>query len=353
MGQIITQRNDADDARVIVINTIRLHDPGEDASMYVRPTATAALLVALLTSVPQAAAQSGANVARIGWLGVGAGVTVDSFRQGMRERGWTEGQNLIIETRFGDYAQAPQLVAELQRAQVALIVAQRPMVLRARDALGTTPVVFGFSGDPVEARLVTSLGRPGGNMTGLTAMAWELVGKRLELLQEALPGVKRVAILANPAHPGEQSELRISQEAARKLGVTVQYLPVRTSKDIEAAFDAMVRERAQAVIAFPDAFMNGSAKVIAELAARRGIPVISGAAQFAEAGNFMTYGPVLGEFWRSVSYYADKVLKGARPGDLPVGQPTTFELVVNLKVARALGVSVPQSLLLRADRVIE
>jgi putative ABC transport system substrate-binding protein len=321
--------------------------------MYSRQAATAALLAALVSSAPQAYAQTGASVARVGWVGVAPGVTIDSFRRGMRERGWIEGQNFVLEARYGEYTQAPQLVTELLRTKVDLIVAQGPMVLRARDALGSTPVIFGFSGDPVEARLVASLSRPGANMTGLTAMAWELVGKRLELLKEALPGLKRIAILANPAHPGEQSELRISQEAARKAGVSVQYLPVRSTKDFEAAFDAMVRERAQAAIAFPDAFMNGHAKVVAELSARRGIPVMSGAAQFAEAGNFMTYGPVLAEFWRSVSYYADKVLKGARPADLPVGQPTTFELVVNLKVARALGVSLPQSLLLRADRIIE
>lgn len=313
----------------------------------------AAVLVALLAPAPAAEAQADANAVRIGWMGIGRGTTFDAFRQGMRERGWIEGQNLVIEPRFGEYAQAPQLAAELQRAKVVLIVAQGPMVLRARNELGSTPVVFGFSGDPVEAKLVASLGRPGGNKTGLTAMAWELVGKRLELAKEALPGLKRVAVMANPAHPGEQSELRISQEAARKLGVSLQYLPVRAPKDFEAAFDAMVRERAQAAIAFPDAFMNGNAKVIAELATRHGIPVISGADQFAEAGNFMTYGPVLAEFWRSVSYYADKILKGARPADLPVGQPTTFELVINLKAAKALGVSVPQSLLLRADRIIE
>ena len=321
--------------------------------MHGRLAAIATLLVALLVPTSPAAAQAGGNVARIGWIGVGKGLTFDSFRQGMRERGWIEGHNLVIEARFGDYSQAPQLVADLQRAKVDVIVAQGPMVLRARDALGTTPVVFGFSGDPVEAGLVNSLGRPGGNMTGLTAMAWELVGKRLELLKEALPGLKRVAVMANAAHAGEQSELRVSQEAARRLDVNLQYLPVRAATDFEPAFEAMVRERAQAVIAFPDAFMNGNAKAIADLATRRGIPVMSGAAQFAEAGNFMTYGPGLTDFWRSVSYYADKVLKGARPADLPVGQPTTFELVINVKAAKALGVSVPQSLLLRADRVIE
>jgi putative ABC transport system substrate-binding protein len=313
----------------------------------------ALLFVALLAPPLLSGAQPAGKGARVGWVGSGRTGPFEAFRDGMRERGWVEGQNLTLEARVGELAQAPHLMAEVQRAKVDVIVTEGPMVLRARTGAGATPLVFGFSGDPVEARLVANLARPGGTMTGVTAMSWDLIGKRLQLLKEALPGLARVAVVANPAHPGEQSELRVSQEAARELDVALQYLPVRAPGDFEAAFGAMVRERAQAAIVFPDAFMNRNAKAIADLAARHRIPVVSGVREFAEAGNFMTYGPSLTEFWRHVSQYVDKILKGARPADLPVEQPTTFELVINLRTARALGLSVPPSLLVRADRILE
>jgi putative ABC transport system substrate-binding protein len=242
----------------------------------------------------------------------------------------------------------------LVRLKVDVIVTQGPAVLGARAMTGSIPVVFGFSGDPVEAKLVESLGRPGGNLTGLSLLALELVGKRLELLKEALPGLTRVAILANPSHPGEQAELKASQTAASRLGLTVQYLPVRAVSDFDAAFDAIARERAEAIVAFPDALMMRQAKAIAAFAAKRRIPAVSGWAQFVVDGNLMTYGPNLEESYRYIAtHYVDRILRGAKPADLPVEQPTKFELVINLKTAKALGLTIPQSILLRVDEVIE
>jgi putative ABC transport system substrate-binding protein len=286
-------------------------------------------------------------------MGGGRPGPFEAFRQGLQERGWVEGRTLALEVRFGEREQAPQLATELLRARVAVIAAEGPMVLRARAELGATPVVFGFSGDPVEARLVASLSRPGGQMTGVTAMSWDLVGKRLELLKEALPGLARVAVLANPAHPGEQSELRVSREAARRLGLALQYVTARGPGEFEAAFEAMTRERAQAAVVFPDAMVNRHARAIAELAARHRIPTVSGAAEFAEAGNLAAYGPPLGELWRAVAGHVDRILRGARPAELPVEQPTRFELVINVRTAHLLGLSLPRALLARADRLID
>jgi putative tryptophan/tyrosine transport system substrate-binding protein len=299
------------------------------------------------------------KTARVGWIAGSPGplatpIFLESFRQGLRERGWVEGQNLVIESRWGERDGARGLAAELVQLKVDVIVAQGPMVFGAQVEAGAIPVVFAFSGDPLQAKLVQSLARPGGNLTGITLLAFELVGKRLELLKEALPGLTRVALLANLAHPGEQAELRESQAAARQLGLAVQYLPVRSVGDFDAAFEAMVRERAEAIVAFPDLLMMRQAKAIADFAARRRIPAVSGWPEFAAAGNFMTYGPNLQEAWRQlVASHVDKILRGAKPRDLPVVQPTKFDLVINLRTAKALGLTIPPPLLLRADQLIE
>jgi len=184
-------------------------------------------------------------------------------------------------------------------------------------------------------------------------MQFELIGKRLEVLKEAVPGVTRVALLANTGHPGVREELARSQAAARRLGFTVQYVPVAAVRDFDGAFEAMARERAEAIVVFPDGFMMSQAPAIADFAARRRIAAISGWAEFATAGNLLSYGPDLREAWRGVAAYVDKILRGARPADLPVEQPTKFELVINLKTAKALGLTIPPSLLQRADQVIE
>jgi len=314
------------------------------------------LALGLLAVPVSAEAQHAAKTARVGWVALSPGPTaaqLQVFRREMRERGWSEGQNLALDVRWGDRDRARDLVAELARLKVDVIVAQGPMVFGARAEAGRIPLVFLFSGDPVEAKLVASLARPGGNLTGLTLLSLELVGKRLELLKEVLPGLSRVAILANPEHPGERAELRESQTAAGRLGVTVQYVPVRTVGDFDNAFRAMERERAEAIVAFPDLLMMRQAETIAAFATKRRVPAVSGWADFAAAGNLMTYGPNLDESFRIIATYVDRILKGAAPADLPIEQPTKFELVINLKTAKALGLTIPPALLFRADHVIE
>jgi len=303
-----------------------------------------------------AGAQPAGKTARIGWLGGGratAAVFLEAFRDGMRERGWVEGKNLTIETRWGTPANSRELAAELAQLKVDVIVSQGPMVFGAQAAAGTIPVVFGYSGDPVEAKLVRSFARPGGNLTGVSLLGFELVGKRLELLKEALPRVTRVAILANTQHAGEQTVLRVSRAAAERLGVTVQYLPVSSARDFEAAFEAIAREKAEAIVAFPDALILAQARPISEFATKLRIPAISAWAEFAEAGNLMTYGPDLKETWRYVAVFVDKILRGAKPADVPVELPRNIELVINLRAAKALGITLPPSLLTRANRIID
>jgi putative tryptophan/tyrosine transport system substrate-binding protein len=270
----------------------------------------------------------------------------------MRERGWQDGRNVVIKVRAGDGGGARALASELVVAGVDIIVAQGPMVFGARASAGTIPIVFNINGDPVEAKLVTSLAHPGGTVTGLTALSMELTGKRLELLKQAVPRIVRVAAIANQAHPGVQTEYQATRAAARKLSLALQWFPVYSAADFNAAFDAIERDAADAVVAIPDNLINEHAKPIARFAARRRLPTISGWAEFAEAGNLMSYGPNLRGYYRHVAAYVDKLLKGAQPADLPVEQPTEFELVVNLRTAKMLEVTVPTSVLLRADRTI-
>lgn len=279
-------------------------------------------------------------------------VPLEAFRSGLVDRGWQEGKNVVIEIRAGDGSRARDLATELLRSGVDVIVAVGPMVFGARAVASDIPIVFSINGDPVEAKLVASLSRPGANVTGITALSAELAGKRIELLKEIVPRVVRVAAIANQSHPGVKTEYNASQAAAQSLGLTLQWFPVYSAGDFDATFDAIVRDGAGAVVAIPDNLINQQAALIAEFAARRRLPTVSGWAEFAEAGNLMSYGPNLRAYHRHVAAYVDKLLKGARPADLPVEQPTQFELVVNLKTARALGLSVPQSVLLRADRAI-
>jgi putative ABC transport system substrate-binding protein len=264
-----------------------------------------------------------------------------------------EGENLAIEIRWGDRDRARDLAAELVRLKVDVIITQGPMVFGAKAETRSIPVVFGFSGDPVEAKLVTSIARPGGNLTGVTFLALELVGKRLELLRELLPRLSRVAVVANQEHPGERAEFRESQAAAERLGLKIQYVSVRTVGDFEGAFSQMERDGAEAIVAFPDLLIMRQAKAIAEFATKRRIPAVSGWPDFAVAGNLMTYGPNLDESYRIVAVYVDRILKGARPADLPVEQPTKYQFVINLKTAKALGLTIPHSVLVRADEIIQ
>jgi len=301
--------------------------------------------------------------ASIGWVGVwyskSAGESLfDAFRRGLRELGYVEGQNLLINTRWLEGKASPRdeavkVTAELVRSRVDVFVVQGPAVDGVKAEAGSLPVVFVYSGDPVEAKLVHSLARPSGNLTGLTLFGVELAGKQLELLKEAVPRVSRVGVLVNPLHIGEYPEFERSQSVAQRLGLTLQHSLVRTVTDVRAALEAMARDRVQALIVFPNLLTMGQRHAIAEFATRQRIPAISGWEDLAVDGNLMTYGPDLHESWRYVATYVDKILKGAKPSDLPVEQATRLKLVINLKAARALGLTIPPALLLRADQVIE
>ena len=336
--------------------TVRVHwerDPMNTRRKFLLVLSAGALL-------PRWAAAQRAGVLRVGWIsndrGIGNPPMFAAFREGLRDLGYVEGRNLIIDARWGEGSseRLERLALDLVKSKPDVIVTQGgPATHTLLRAGATMPVVFGHSGDPVEAGVVASLARPGRNFTGITFLSFELVGKRLELLKELLPGLKRIAILANPQHPGEQGELRASQAAAKSLGLSYQYLPVRNAEEVEGALAAMLKSRSEAVDVFPDAVLLRASARIAEFAARNRIASISGWAQFAESGNLMSYGPNLRVMYRNLATYVDKIVKGAKPAELPVELPTSVELVVNLKTAKALGVKIPQSILVRADRVIE
>jgi putative ABC transport system substrate-binding protein len=280
----------------------------------------------------------------------------EAFRQGLRELGYVEGENIVLEFR------APQeeggrhedLAADLARLKVNVIVAATtPAIQAAMGATSTIPIVMATSNDPVEAGLVASLARPGGNVTGLSTLAVELSAKRLQLLREIVPGVSRVAVLWNPDTPGTPAMLRQTEDAARALGIQLLKLEVRRADDIEKAFGAAVKSRAGALFTLEDRLFYGLRARVADLALKHRLPAISGLRPFAEAGGLAVYGPSDTENYRRAATYVDKILKGAKPADLPVEQPTQFELIINTKTAKAIGLTIPQSVLLRADRIIQ
>jgi putative tryptophan/tyrosine transport system substrate-binding protein len=305
------------------------------------------------------AAQGAPKIARIGWLTAQQAASLapylDALRAGLAELGHVEGGNLMILYRYGDDVldRVPALAAELAQLPVDLIVAQGAAVQVIAKLGLPVPVVYVFSGDPVSAGLADSLARPRGNMTGLTFMAAELNGKRLELLRDIVPGLGRVAIVANPEHPGQQLERAYSEETARRLGIAIAYYPTRSDDDLAAAFAAMAADPPQAISLFADGFAIQNRQRIIDFAMSRGVPVISGWPVFARSGALCTYGPRLDQSYRRLAWYVDRVLAGARPADLPIEQPTSFELVVNLKTARALGLTIPPLILAQADQTIE
>jgi putative ABC transport system substrate-binding protein len=302
-------------------------------------------------------AQSPAKVHRIGWVTAQRAASLapylDAFRSGLADLGYVEGGNLAIEYRYGDDSieRVPRLVAELERVPVDLIVAQGAAAFEIKDP--AIPVVYGISADPVSAGFAESLARPRGNMTGLTFMAVEMNGKRLELLREIIPALRRVAIVGNPEHPGAHLERGFSEQTGRRLGVEIAYFPTRDRDELTTAFAALAEDLPQAVSVLADGFAIQNRQEIIDFAMSHGVPVISGWPIFAQSGAICTYGPRLTESYRRMAYYADRILKGAKPADLPIEQPTKFELVVNLKAAKALGITIPQSVEARADRVIE
>ena len=295
------------------------------------------------------------KIPRIGVLANVAGPQIDALKRGLRDAGYAEGQSIIFETRYaeGNLDRLSDLAVELVQLKVNLIVSIGPATPYAAKSIKNIPIVMGYSGDPVDAGIVASLPRPGGNVTGITFFAAELAGKRVELLKEAVPGISSLVVLANPRHAGEQRELRETQTVAQAMALPIQYLTVKTKGDFTEAFDAITRARADALITFPDALTMAHRSEIAAFAARRRLASVSGWSEFAEAGGLMTYGPNLLDSFRRVVSYVDKILKGAKPADLPVEQPKKFELVINLKTAKQIGLTIPPNVLARADRVIK
>jgi len=318
----------------------------------------AVVAVALLSGALETAAQPAARMARVGYLAAGSATTDPwgpGFMEGLKSLGYTEGENLALEKRYaeGRFDRLSALATELVRLRCDVIVtAVTQASLAARAATATIPIVMIGVADPVAAGLVASLGRPGGNVTGTSAVSNQVVGKQLELLREVLPDTSRLAVLWNPANPVFQAlQLREAQIAARTLQIELQLVEARTTAELERAFAATPTRRP--VLVQVDAFFAAHQRRIAELALARRAPTVTGFSSYTDAGALLSYGPAPRDVGRRSASYVDKILKGARPDDLPVEEPVTFELVVNLKTARALGLTIPRPLLLRADRVIE
>ena len=315
------------------------------------------LTVAILLVPLSAPAQKAAKVSRIGFLSTGGpGHNTEAFRVGLQEFNYIMGQNIAIEYRWagGREDRLPDLAVELVRLNVDVIVCTSSSSARAaQKATKTIPVVMAVSGDPVGTGLVTSLARPGGNITGFTILSPELSGKRLELLKEAFSKVSRVAVLWNPASPDKQLDFKETQAAARPLGVQVRSLEVRNPKDFDKIFQAATKERADALITLSDPLTGSQGRRIIDFAAKSRLPAIYGDSAFVEAGALMAYGPNISDLYRRSAFFVDKILKGAKSADLPVQQPTRFELVINLDTAKKVGLTLPPELLMRADKVIK
>ncbi len=316
-----------------------------------------------LLAMPLAAeAQQAAKIARIGYLAgnlAAAPRLEEALRQGLRDLGYVEGRNVVIEIRDaeGKPERLPALAAELVALKVDVIVAPNtPQALAAKQATRTLPIVFSFVADPVASGLVTSLARPGGNVTGLSSLTPELVGKRLELLTQAVRGVSRVAVLLQPGFQGERTEkdmLKGADVAARALGVRLQFVEAQGPADIDRAFSDMTRARAGALTVLGSTMFISERRRLVDLAAKNRLPAVYARREYVDAGGLMSYGSNIADLFRRTATYVDKILKGAKPADLPVAQPTKFELVINLKTAKALGLTIPPALLGRADEVIE
>lgn len=279
-----------------------------------------------------------------------------AFRQGMRELGYIEGKNLVIEWRFADgkYDRFPGLAAELVQLKVDVIVAGgTPDTRAAQKATAVIPIVMGNVGDPIGSGLIKSLARPGGNITGSTNMTGDIGPKQLELLLGMVPTLSRVAVLVNPENPAHITILKNVEAAARKVGVTILPVEARTAQEIEDGFSMMSRKNAGAVIVEPAGLFNVQRRQISDLAMKKRLPSIHLYREYTVAGGLMSYGPNVADQYRRAASYVDKIFKGAKPGDLPVEQPTKFELIINAKTAKTLGLKIPQSILISADKVIE
>jgi len=311
-----------------------------------------------LASASIAVAQPADKVGRLGFLGfdaVASKTFIEAFRRGLAELGYVNGQNIVIEYRWaeGKADRLPQLAAELVALKVDVIfAAAAPVIRAAQNATKTTPIVFEMLADPVSAGFVNSLAKPGGNLTGVAGLTPELSGKRLELLKEIVPKLNVVAVIGNPGNPNFQSVLKESQRAAASLKLRLQVLEVRKPAMLGQAFASMVKSGAKALTVFPDPMLLGAQNTIVNLAAKNRLPTVYGISGVVENGGLMTYAPSQAEMWHRAATYVDKILKGRAPADIPVEQPTKFELVINLKAAKQIGLTIPPNVLARADRVI-
>ena len=320
--------------------------------------ATVRFLVLLALIAPLVAAAQPVGIPRLGVLAptTCSHPNYQALREGLRALGYVEGQTIIIECReaAGRYERVAQHADELVRLKVDVLVTDGLRAARAaKEATKTIPIVMGAVGDPVRGGIVNSLARPGANITGLTLVTAEMNPKRLEFLKAAVPGNPRVAMLMNPDNPSAAQGRRETETAARSLGLTLHVVEARRPEDLDRAFTEMLKGQARAVVVLPDPMLLAHRTQIAALAAKSLLPAIGEASEFAAAGGLMAYGPRIAENFRRAAVYVDKILKGANPADLPVEQPRTFELVINLKTAKALGLTIPQSLLQRADQVIQ
>jgi len=305
-------------------------------------------------------AQQPTKIPRIGLLFTAtpsaAAARIEAFRQGLRELGYVEGKNILIEQRYaeGQLNHMNELAAELVRLKVDVIVTIGPAATRpAKEATHAIPIVMGVDDDPVGNGFVASLARPGGNITGLASLAPEIGGKQLELLKEIVPRLSRVAVLGTSTQPGNAQSLREAEVAAQALAVKLQYLDVLSPKDIEPVFRTASNGRAEAVLVLRASIFFSHRKQIVDLAAKRQLPAMYYTTEYVEEGGLMTYGVSITDLFRRAATYVDKILKGAKPAELPIEQPTKFELVVNLKTAKRIGLTIPPNVLARADKVIK
>jgi putative ABC transport system substrate-binding protein len=324
-----------------------------------RRTFMASMVGAVLSAPLAAQAQEAGKIYRVGFLWDSPAVwphALEGFRQGLRDLGWVEGRNIVVEYRWaeGRFDRLPGLAEELVRLKVDIIVAPTSIYAgAAKRATSTIPIVFASHADPIGTGHVDSLARPGGNITGLTVMMSETAAKSLELLKEAVPGLSRVAVVWDPATPSHRPALEAVEVRGRALGLQVQRLAVRGATEFDSAFSAIVRERTGGVLVLSTPLFIGRAGRLAELAMNHKLPTMFGPREHVEAGGLLSYSPDRADLYRRAAIYVDKILKGAKPADLPVQQATKFELVINMKTAKAIGLTIPPSFLLRADHVIQ
>jgi ABC-type uncharacterized transport system substrate-binding protein len=317
-------------------------------------------VVVLLAVAVIAEAQQPKKVPRIGYLAGASHAAIafrlEAFRQGLRELGYLEGKNIGIEYRYseGNFSRQKELAFELARANVDVIVTSGPASTRAaKEATATIPIIMTFDSDPVGSGSVASLARPGGNITGLSTLAPEISGKQLELLKEIVPKLSRVAVIGSSANPGNAQVLKGMEAAAQVFSVKLQYLDILDSKELETVFRAALSERVDAVVALAGTVIIAQRAQIAELAIKSRLPAIYERREYVEAGGLMSYGVSITDLDRRAATYVDKILKGAKPADLPVEQPKKFEFIINLKAAKQIGLTIPPNVLARADKVIK